>query len=675
MNLTLTEKITGIIYTNLTLDIDRYGNITCTDNFVYALDDDAILQYTWSGFDFPWWDNAITEGTTVYVYDNGQFGFDTSIYSWSGDVTALNGVSLLGWDLGGTHNYACLDQGTSPNKYNIFRYNSSGSGQLQADLVFFENGTIEIRYGTLDDEVNTFFSGITAGDGQEYLMSLINFSVYTNKTFIYTRTAFNRMSTSASSQPFYTNISEHPYQVDLNDTDQVQVIFQVNASANNGSRNFAVIAQSQNYSRYYDNSTPYLVTIEQNDLTVTLNDPDANGVYGGGTEVNFSCTASAVVIADAVKNITLYVYNATDDNLLVWNSTLFDATSVQANFSQYIPGYAPDLYWTCMAKDSYGEIFYASENRTLTNNSRILFEVLYPPNNTVARTDTIYNVTLNLTCIYYDCGLFNVTPVMSSAGTLDFTKTDYGSEEDCITSNVCITRGDQQGLFNSVVEPDWDTNAPNGPSDTEWYEGTCGPNPSSHTYDKWVFIMAGTPPASVGNDYCVHLITDDLYLDFHINSWTQEANGGGFSYTRTALASRSPINSTTSPLKTNMTPLPAQLDLNLSDNFLLTLYFNATTDGETYTYWIETNRSSAFNFHTGAYTQNSTTTTLSVTHASPPDEAFYDTLNIDFSCNVTDLGVIGNSITNVTIKLTITVTVRTSQKTHQRSPQQTFRQT
>jgi hypothetical protein len=40
----------------------------------------------------------------------------------------------------------------------------------------------------------------------------------------------------------------------------------------------------------------------------------------------------------------------------------------------------------------------------------------------------------------------------STNGAVNFTKSDYGSEEDCISDDVCLTRGDNQQIYNSVSQ-------------------------------------------------------------------------------------------------------------------------------------------------------------------------------------------------------------------------------
>lgn len=128
----------------------------------------------------------------------------------------------------------------------------------------------------------------------------------------------------------------------------------------------------------------------------------------------------------------------------------------------------------------------------------------------------------------------------SDTETVDFTKTDYGSEVDCLTDNVCITRGDKGPLFNSVSQTMEDVlgDCSANPADTEWSYGTCD---QELVFGNLFDVNGCEPPTMLGQDMCVHLITDDLYYDIKFDSWHAGnyeggVTGGGFSYTRTGTA-------------------------------------------------------------------------------------------------------------------------------------------
>lgn len=120
-----------------------------------------------------------------------------------------------------------------------------------------------------------------------------------------------------------------------------------------------------------------------------------------------------------------------------------------------------------------------------------------------------------------------------SGRTFSFTRPDGADwtqavNQDRITPNVWLTRKATQGIFNIAQEVGYTATSP---SDTEWATGDAA-NHASLTFQPWVQWAANNPPATVGVNAVVHLITDDIYIDIRFDSWTGAALGGGFSYTR-----------------------------------------------------------------------------------------------------------------------------------------------
>ena len=138
----------------------------------------------------------------------------------------------------------------------------------------------------------------------------------------------------------------------------------------------------------------------------------------------------------------------------------------------------------------------------------------------------------------------------------DYTVTSSEFSQDRITDNVWITRADNQGIFNIVTETSFDSGT--SPSDTEWFIGTtetflnnplnyCGETPNELVGKFWYDLAPGNMEYGlVGNDYVLHLITDNIYIDIKFLSWTSNGNGGGFSYER----SSNPDGETTTPALT-----------------------------------------------------------------------------------------------------------------------------
>ncbi len=115
---------------------------------------------------------------------------------------------------------------------------------------------------------------------------------------------------------------------------------------------------------------------------------------------------------------------------------------------------------------------------------------------------------------------------------VSFIKPDHADwklaeNQDRITPNVWITRQDNQGLFNIARESKYFHDL--SPIGTEWQLGsTLSVDPSN--YMSWEDAVDGWPPSSVGRTFSLHTARE--YYDVTFTSWTQDDNGGGFSYER-----------------------------------------------------------------------------------------------------------------------------------------------
>lgn len=118
--------------------------------------------------------------------------------------------------------------------------------------------------------------------------------------------------------------------------------------------------------------------------------------------------------------------------------------------------------------------------------------------------------------------------------TMTFTKTNNANpalvaNQDRITSNVWLTRGNSGGqIYNAKTETD--SSKSSSPADTQWAFGTTS-NLGSLTFA--TFRGTSKPQNAVGQNMVLHLVTDDIYIDIKITSWTSgNTSGGGFSYQR-----------------------------------------------------------------------------------------------------------------------------------------------
>ncbi len=116
---------------------------------------------------------------------------------------------------------------------------------------------------------------------------------------------------------------------------------------------------------------------------------------------------------------------------------------------------------------------------------------------------------------------------------LTFTKADGAdytqlSNQDQLTSNVSITRGNNGGqIFNIVKESSANENS--SPAGTRWSIGSIN-NINSLSFTNFRSAV-GKPKEVVGKSLVMHLVDDDIYLSVKFISWSQGKNGG-FAYQR-----------------------------------------------------------------------------------------------------------------------------------------------
>lgn len=116
-----------------------------------------------------------------------------------------------------------------------------------------------------------------------------------------------------------------------------------------------------------------------------------------------------------------------------------------------------------------------------------------------------------------------------------FSKANFASwqlpeNQDRITDNVYIARGDNKSIFNARSE----TTSSNSvsPADTEWFRGDTK---SATTFASFHTMHGGNPGSLVGDTATVHLMADDQYHEVVFSSFSGGNTGGGFAYTRTPM--------------------------------------------------------------------------------------------------------------------------------------------
>lgn len=121
-----------------------------------------------------------------------------------------------------------------------------------------------------------------------------------------------------------------------------------------------------------------------------------------------------------------------------------------------------------------------------------------------------------------------------SGRTFGFAKPPFGNpslaaNQDRITPQVWITRGNNHGIYNIKQESAYTRDY--SPKDTEWATGDAV-NHASLTFQPWELWNAQFPPGMVGVNACVHLISEDIYIDIIFDSWASGSSGGAFAYRR-----------------------------------------------------------------------------------------------------------------------------------------------
>ncbi len=175
----------------------------------------------------------------------------------------------------------------------------------------------------------------------------------------------------------------------------------------------------------------------------------------------------------------------------------------------------------------YGEALLAPDIGVSTDS----LLVMLLPGATETQTITIDNLSGEST-LYWTASL----ELSGTDQTITFGKENYADwnlpeNQDRITDDVWITRGDTRGIFNAALEFGYSHS--NSPLGTEWAYG-FSEDLIPEDYEVWINAVHGSPPDMVGNPISLHLIEEDIYLDLIFHSWSAGGSGGGFSYTRTA---------------------------------------------------------------------------------------------------------------------------------------------
>jgi hypothetical protein len=128
--------------------------------------------------------------------------------------------------------------------------------------------------------------------------------------------------------------------------------------------------------------------------------------------------------------------------------------------------------------------------------------------------------------------------------TVIFERPDNATDTvDVISDGLVIKRNQQKGIFNAVLESEYDDYAYQSPLGTEWnsiytdgtnYGWDDLTNVRKRFYGTWREAIDANPPAAVDENLSLvmHDLSTDLYYAVRFTGWTPNANGGGFAYDR-----------------------------------------------------------------------------------------------------------------------------------------------
>lgn len=135
----------------------------------------------------------------------------------------------------------------------------------------------------------------------------------------------------------------------------------------------------------------------------------------------------------------------------------------------------------------------------------------------------------------------SAAPAVWTGPTISFAKAS-GSDftlpanQDQLTTNVALTRGNSQGMINILAESSFSSSSPAG---TLWATSINNPGDTISAMN-WAALDFTTWTAAYGNSVgnnilnhnaVVHLVDDDIYLDLSFTAF-QGGGGGGFAYIR-----------------------------------------------------------------------------------------------------------------------------------------------
>lgn len=250
-------------------------------------------------------------------------------------------------------------------------------------------------------------------------------------------------------------------------------------------------------------------------------------IFGACSKDNDGGT-SPLVTAPTVVTITASNFTATVAENMAQGAVL---GTVQASAS------SGSLNYTIVSQSVTGALSVDATTGAITVGDPVAFD--FEAQTTLSATVRITAGTtteeITITITLTDVAEVDVSQLnLWQGASMSFTKEDGADHQqednqDRITDNVWITRASDGQIFNIVSEVS--ASSSSSPADTEWARGTFE-DIASLTFQPFRDATGGKPKNAVGQTYVVHLITDDIYIELQLTSWST-GKQGGFAYNRT----------------------------------------------------------------------------------------------------------------------------------------------
>lgn len=130
-------------------------------------------------------------------------------------------------------------------------------------------------------------------------------------------------------------------------------------------------------------------------------------------------------------------------------------------------------------------------------------------------------------------GFSYIRRLINTEQPVRFRKDDYGEQVDYIDTDVAITRGENQGPYNPLVEEGWDEEV--SPANTLW--NAEGWDDLSNVEDRLYTTFWSVGNAGLGNwipnrELVMKDTVNNNYYKIKFSKFTGNNNGGGITYTR-----------------------------------------------------------------------------------------------------------------------------------------------